>query len=236
MVWFYITFQSWVMAFILERVFKRYDPQYPNPGTLEQREQIWDERKEVCGLTHSPDPPTNVQVNGLIDSEVQHRALATSLPPELILLILRYIPYRIRPQFDVFTDIIYPSRSFRSLDVAAVAAPRICSSWNAPGTEALYEHITLYTEAQCILLKRTLQDVPSLRHLIRFLRLPSPREGSIAFRYKATHCRATPASVVRLSADILAACQHVEEVDVLQHASNITFLNSFQALTIYMRL
>lgn len=155
-----------------------------------------------------------------------------SLPPELVLLILQYIPYHIRPQMDGFTSIVSTSKSLRSLDVAAVAAPRICSSWNSPGTRALYERITLYTEAQCILLKRTLQDVPSLQELIRFLRLPSAREGSISLPYNFSHCRATPASVVKLSADILALCRHVQGVDVLQHASNIDTWNGFQSLTI----
>jgi hypothetical protein len=125
----------------------------------------------------------------------------------------------------VFTSTVSASKSSRSLDLAAVSAPLICSSWNAPGTEALYERITLYTEAQCILLKRTLQDVPSLLDLIQFLRLPSPREGSILFLYKPTDCRGTPASVVTISADILAACRHVQEVDVLQHASKSTSRN-----------
>src|SRR6266446_5372766 len=97
-----------------------------------------------------------------------------SLPQELILIILQCIPYHIRPQMDCFTSTVSASKSSRSLDLAAVAAPRICSSWNAPGTEALYERITLYTESQSILLKRTLQDVPSLTNLIQFLRLPSP--------------------------------------------------------------
>ncbi|KAJ7191149.1 hypothetical protein GGX14DRAFT_481896 [Mycena pura] len=142
------------------------------------------------------------EINGPI--RTNHCASAR-LPPELILLILRYISYRQRPRLDLFTSVIFTS-CFRPLDVAVRAAPLICSSWHAPGTEALYERITLYTEVQCVLLHRTLQDTPSLRRLIRFLSLPSPREKSAVI----------PPSVPRISADILALCTHVQEVDVLR--------------------
>ena len=103
-----------------------------------------------------------------------------------------------------------------SLDLAAIAAPLLCSSWSGPGTEVLYEHITLYTGVQCILLHCTLQDAPSLHPLIRFLCLPSPREAPVV----------APPTVV--SADIMAACMHVQEIHVLQEASDIPFQTNYR--------
>jgi hypothetical protein len=101
----------------------------------------------------------------------------------------------------------------RSLDVAAIAAPLVCVSWNEPGTEALYRHITLYREAQCILLQRTLRENPSLRRLIRVLHLPHSREGLIQ----------TPDSVIQTSAGIVAMSTLVQELDLQQQARNISF-------------
>lgn len=117
----------------------------------------------------------------------------------------------------MFTTVISPS-SFHSFDVAVIAAPLVCSSWNGPGTEALYKRITLYSEAQCILLLRTLRQNPSLRRLIQFLHLPNSREESVV----------TPSSVLQVSADIVAATTLVYELDVLQRVGNIFLLNIFK--------
>ena len=158
----------------------------------------------------------HLQVKGLID---KNRCAISRLPPELIFLIIRNIPYHTRPRLDLFTSVVSASRPrLASLDLAAIAAPLLCSSWSGPGTEVLYEHITLYTGAQCVLLHRTLQDAPSLRPLIRFLCLPSPREVPVV----------TPPTVIQLSADIMAACTHVQGIHVLQEASDIPFQTNYR--------
>lgn len=114
----------------------------------------------------------------------------------------------------MFTTLV-PSSSFHSFDIAVISAPLVCSSWNGPGTAALYDRITLYSEAQCILLLRTLRENPSLQRLIRLLHLPHSREASVV----------TPYSVLQVSARIVAVSTLVYELDVLQQASNIFLLN-----------
>ena len=156
-----------------------------------------------------------------------------SLPPELVLLILQYILYHIRPQMS--SPPLFPPRSLyahwmlRRLQLHTFVH---CGILQAPRHFMNASPSIQRQQAQCILLKRTLQDVPSLQELIRFLHLPSAREGSISLPYNFSHCRATPASVVKLSADILALCRHVQGINVLQHASNIDTWNGFQSLTI----
>ena len=113
---------------------------------------------------------------------------------------------------NIFMSIVSPMM-VRSLDVAAISAPLVCVSWNEPGTVALYRHITLYREAQCILLQCTLHENPSLGHLIRVLHLPYPREGLFQ----------TPDSMVQTSAEIVAMSTLVQELDIQQQAWNISF-------------
>ena len=124
---------------------------------------------------------------------------------------------------DIFTTIIAPSTStLHSLDIASIAAPLVCVSWNAPGTVALYKYITLHTEAQCILLQRTLRENPSLRCLIQLLHLPRRREGLVA----------TPDSMLQISASLVEMLTHVLALEVLQQASNVYFLNVAQVMII----
>ncbi|KIM46790.1 hypothetical protein M413DRAFT_23141 [Hebeloma cylindrosporum] len=135
----------------------------------------------------------------------QSQSEKMELPPEVVCQILQHIPIHIRPRRDVFTRAVLSSGSFfHSFDIAAISAPLVCSSWKGPGTAALYELITTYSEAQCILLLRTLRENPSLRRLIRLLHLPHAREPPIA----------TPYGALQVSAGIVAACTHVYELDV----------------------
>jgi hypothetical protein len=125
-------------------------------------------------------------------------------------MILRNIPHQTRQRLDLFATIVPSLSRRRSADTSAIAAPRVCSSWRGPGTEALYERITIYSQAQCELLLRTLQAVPSLCPLVKVLGLPRAREANVV----------TPLRVLQLSADILRACKYVQEVDVMDNVSN----------------
>ena len=117
----------------------------------------------------------------------------------------------------MFTTVI-SSSSFHSFDVAVIVAPLVCSSWNGPGTEALFKRITLYSEAQCILLLRTLRQNPCLRCLIQFLHLPNSQEESVV----------TLSSLLQVSADIVATTTLVYELDVLQQVDKIFLLKIFK--------
>jgi len=157
------------------------------------------------------------------NQQLEQCCIISKLPPELVSQILRYIPYQKRPPLDMFTSVIAPSTStVHSLDIASIAAPLVCLSWNALGTAALYKCITIYTESQCVLLQRTLHENRSLRCLIQFLHLPRRREGLVA----------TPDSVLRISASLVEISTHVQGLEVLQQASNMDVLNVAQVMVI----
>jgi hypothetical protein len=140
----------------------------------------------------------------------------TRIPPELILLILRNLPCKTRPELDLFTSVV--SAASYSLDVASVGAPLVCVSWSGPGTQALYECIIIHAENRCRLLHRTLVRNPSLRRLIRELHLPRHRETGIV----------TPLCIIWLSVSIATMCKSVQELDVIYQARNTCSLNEFK--------
>lgn len=189
-------FKSWILPCIvfLDRVLTTYIPGF----------HILELGKRNPRLGGKNEVRVSIVVNSWTN------AVVSKLPPELILQILQYIPYRTRPSLDMFTDTIVSS-TIRFLDVVFISAPLVCSSWHAPGTAALYECITLYTEAQCILLQRTLRENSSLRSLIRFLHLPHSREFPIV----------TPYSVLQISASLVEIATHIQKLDVPHLARNV---------------
>ncbi|KAN0093172.1 hypothetical protein V8E55_003956 [Tylopilus felleus] len=148
------------------------------------------------------------------------RRSSAKVPPEVIVIILREIPL---PPLDLFSSTSLapsPCRS-RFLDVALVSAPLICVSWRGPATEVLYEQINLQTMEQCEIMYRTLRSNPSFGSWVKVLHLPrgrgkAPTDLPVSQPVAST---TTDVRLLQLSADIVKACDLVQEIDIVAAAS-----------------
>ncbi|KAG2035038.1 hypothetical protein BDR03DRAFT_1093425 [Suillus americanus] len=131
-------------------------------------------------------------------------------------MILRKIPRSRMSQLDLFSPTTTTSSPFRShvSDVALVSAPLVCMSWRGPATEVLYEHINLQTTKQCEILHRTLLSNPSFGSWVKVLHLPRGNAPNLPVSRPAASTT-TPARLLQLSADILTACDLIQEIDIM---------------------
>ncbi|KAG8826179.1 hypothetical protein FRC19_009529 [Serendipita sp. 401] len=113
------------------------------------------------------------------------------LPPELLDLVFRFLPRR------------YPSYGFQrsALQIESWGISRVCKSWYASATRAIYETTETSTFSSTVKLFKTLEKNVHLRPLVRTLLLPT----------KGKRC---PLQVAKVHLQILNLLESLEEVRV----------------------